>query len=418
MSLPRLSPLMLVPYLGLIVALSLGAWSYFRADQYRLKSEEILSETYEIQWRVAQVRERLIRVSGYLQVADKAGILDPDIHRQIQLIDVNVKQLLALPYVETFMPTRERQMLKELNSRINAEVAPTLTARKNFPNALATMQALEKQMIEISSSTVNHSSTLQQQTLIDIAATRNWYYFGIALALVAICALALHQRYVLKDRHNKQMRSLAVLYQHMTHTRVSALRLFTESLGSRKPSPTLVEAAHRTATELETINDTLLAITAARRDNQTKPLGDILLQLRQNDADGLIIDVSPAARDLPIPSRLFILLLSELVSNARTAVNGVANGSITIRGDVKPARLWRGSELNLEVTDNGRGMSPEILSKARTPYFSTKSGRHMGLGLTSCTEIVETLRGKLRLHSAIQKGTTVHMRLPVETARF
>ncbi|MCX8571092.1 sensor histidine kinase [Aminobacter sp. MET-1] len=414
MKLPKLASWLVIPYVGLVLAAGLGAWSYFQSEQYRLDTEEILTQTYEIQWRVAQVRERIIRVAGYLQIADKTGDLEPDIRRQLGLIDVNVKQLLKLPYVVRFLPPREVRLLEALNTRIDTEVTSTIENRQNYAAALATMKSLEQEMFEISSATVNHSATLHQKTQIDIGASRNWYYFGVALGLVAICSLALHQRYALKERDNKQLRSMAVLYQHMTHTRISALRLFIESLtGRRRPSTVLIDAARRAATELETINGSLTAIACAKRDYQPQPLGDVLELLTQNGGDKVSIDVDEAARDLPIPSTLFMLLLGELVENARTAINGRPNGQVAIRAQVKPSTLWRSKELNLEVMDNGEGMSPEVLSKADTPFFSTKSGRHMGLGLTSCAEIVETLRGSLRLDSVLQKGTIVRIRLPI-----
>jgi C4-dicarboxylate-specific signal transduction histidine kinase len=54
-------------------------------------------------------------------------------------------------------------------------------------------------------------------------------------------------------------------------------------------------------------------------------------------------------------------------------------------------------------------MSPDILTKAKEPFFSTKAGVHVGLGLTNCIELVKTMAGKLDIVSAPGSGTSVRI---------
>jgi signal transduction histidine kinase len=70
------------------------------------------------------------------------------------------------------------------------------------------------------------------------------------------------------------------------------------------------------------------------------------------------------------------------------------------------------------VRDTGCGMPPEVLRKIFEPHFSTKAGPDetgkggSGLGLSSCREIVEAHRGRIRVESAPGKGTAITVRLP------
>ncbi|TIU67610.1 MAG: sensor histidine kinase, partial [Mesorhizobium sp.] len=184
-----------LPYLGLGLALLLSTWAFVRSDRYRQETDEILNQTYEIQWRATQVRERLVRVHGYIRLADEAGKLDPDINRQMALVSVNIAQLLALPYLQHFFPQKDIELLENVRRTVEQNVAPVVEAGSNYADALDHMTNLEQDMYEISSATVDHSTTLQETAQIDVAASRNWFMFAIALGLIAIFYLITHQRH-------------------------------------------------------------------------------------------------------------------------------------------------------------------------------------------------------------------------------
>ncbi|TIW17749.1 MAG: HAMP domain-containing histidine kinase, partial [Mesorhizobium sp.] len=59
------------------------------------------------------------------------------------------------------------------------------------------------------------------------------------------------------------------------------------------------------------------------------------------------------------------------------------------------------------------GMTPEVLRKAKTPFFSTRAGNHVGLGLTGCSQMVATLNGRLFIDSKPGAGTVVKVRIPI-----
>jgi len=70
-----------------------------------------------------------------------------------------------------------------------------------------------------------------------------------------------------------------------------------------------------------------------------------------------------------------------------------------------------GDYVQLEVSDTGRGMSPETKAKVFDPFFTTKSAGR-GLGLAVVQGIVRSLSGAIRITSEPDKGTTVQVWLP------
>ncbi|MBX3015635.1 MAG: response regulator [Caldilineaceae bacterium] len=73
--------------------------------------------------------------------------------------------------------------------------------------------------------------------------------------------------------------------------------------------------------------------------------------------------------------------------------------------------LLAGSYVVVQVTDNGAGMSQEVLSRIFDPFFSTKSKGH-GLGLSATLGIIRLHNGGLQVQSQPGRGTTFTVLLP------
>jgi len=113
------------------------------------------------------------------------------------------------------------------------------------------------------------------------------------------------------------------------------------------------------------------------------------------------------------------LAILNLAINARDAMPD--GGSIEIRVAKhqvqNDAVLKSGTYLKLSVIDTGAGMTPDILKRAIEPFFSSKPlGKGTGLGLSMVHGLVVQLGGTLELSSAIGKGTTATMVLPIATS--
>ena len=63
--------------------------------------------------------------------------------------------------------------------------------------------------------------------------------------------------------------------------------------------------------------------------------------------------------------------------------------------------------LSVEVRDDGRGMSPQACARAADPFFTTKPGRKVGLGLALLARAAREAGGEFHISSGPGTGTTV-----------
>lgn len=118
----------------------------------------------------------------------------------------------------------------------------------------------------------------------------------------------------------------------------------------------------------------------------------------------------------------FHQVLMNLVVNARDAMP--AGGAITIDGenvdideqyaamspDAKPGRYVR-----ISVTDEGTGMSPDVLARIYEPFFTTKPvGKGTGLGIPTSLGIMRAHGGFMSVYSDVGKGSTFRLYFPAE----
>lgn len=71
----------------------------------------------------------------------------------------------------------------------------------------------------------------------------------------------------------------------------------------------------------------------------------------------------------------------------------------------------------ITMADTGPGIDPDHLSKIFQPFFTTKSKKGMGLGLSICKSIIEAHGGKIWAESIRGQGATFYLHLPVERRR-
>ena len=77
--------------------------------------------------------------------------------------------------------------------------------------------------------------------------------------------------------------------------------------------------------------------------------------------------------------------------------------------------IEEGGQTVIRITDDGRGMSPEVKSQAFNPFFTTKPvGSGTGVGLSMTERIIKRHGGKINISSIEGEGTTVEMTLPAD----
>jgi two-component system, NtrC family, sensor kinase len=95
-----------------------------------------------------------------------------------------------------------------------------------------------------------------------------------------------------------------------------------------------------------------------------------------------------------------------LFMNARDAMPG--GGMLEVRTGAQ------NGSVEVEVTDTGSGIPPELLHRIFDPFFTTKAnGRGTGLGLSVSYGIIKEHAGKVDVRSAPGKGTSFRLEFPV-----
>jgi PAS domain S-box-containing protein len=145
----------------------------------------------------------------------------------------------------------------------------------------------------------------------------------------------------------------------------------------------------------------------------------LLGRLIEEDVD-LRLDLAPGLPPVLADPGQVEQVVMNLAVNARDALE--RGGAITIstrtaevgRGEARPPERPAGRYAVVTVTDNGRGIPPEMLSHLFEPFYTTKpAGQGTGLGLSTVYGIVRQHGGFVEVESAPDRGTAFQVYLPV-----
>jgi len=133
----------------------------------------------------------------------------------------------------------------------------------------------------------------------------------------------------------------------------------------------------------------------------------------------LRLDLRPALPECFIDPHQFEVALLNTLINARDAMP--KGGTITIgtsiltdKHKLEAHRLLGDKYVVICISDDGEGMSPDVVERAIEPFFTTK-GPGTGLGLAMVHGFVEQSHGRLEIESEVGKGTRVRLLFPVST---
>jgi len=118
----------------------------------------------------------------------------------------------------------------------------------------------------------------------------------------------------------------------------------------------------------------------------------------------LTVEIDPASAYVIADSTQLTRAVGNILQNAAEA------GAKSIKVSVHPTEE-RGV-LEIDIEDDGAGMSEEAQRKVWSPFYTTRGVSHHGLGLPAAMHVVSQSQGHIALVSEEGKGTTVAMFMP------
>ncbi len=85
--------------------------------------------------------------------------------------------------------------------------------------------------------------------------------------------------------------------------------------------------------------------------------------------------------------------------------NSISAGAKNIRLEI--VEDYRTDQLNLKITDDGKGIDPETLKRIVDPFYTTRTTRRVGLGIPLLKLAAESCNGSLKIDSEVGVGTVV-----------
>jgi two-component system, NtrC family, sensor kinase len=109
--------------------------------------------------------------------------------------------------------------------------------------------------------------------------------------------------------------------------------------------------------------------------------------------------------------RVFINLLNNAVDSLQSRAAAERNGFVPI---LKVSTAVIGGEVEVRISDNGSGISPEVEARLFEPFFTTKPvGRGTGLGLAMSRGLITDQGGRIQVESVPGQGADFIVTFPL-----
>jgi PAS domain S-box-containing protein len=205
---------------------------------------------------------------------------------------------------------------------------------------------------------------------------------------------------------------------------VNTLDAISSQPGSNSRTAELVDAGLRAADRGALLTKQLLSFAQGQKlasePNEVNSLLSRSTELYRRAA-GTTIDLNMVlAADLPfvlVDAAQFEAGILNLITNSRDAMprGGTISLSTGLRYRTPPAEADAPVRafVCVTVTDNGSGMSEEVMRRASEPFFTTKEvGKGSGLGLSQVFGFAAQSGGFATISGEPERGTTVQLCLP------
>lgn len=226
------------------------------------------------------------------------------------------------------------------------------------------------------------------------------------------------------SREKKKGETLQVLNElvgrmaHELRNPLVAVRTFTQLMKDRYDDPEFQDFFYTTVTgEVEKLNNLIEKLIAFVHPIEYKfeivDLGEVLdnsLESVLREINGTDFHIAknytPGLFRLKADNTQICKAFSYILQNSFNAM--ASGGTLTIDVESHP----REGMLKVAVKDTGKGIPKEDIEKVFDPFYTTPE-KGVGLGLPLSQKIIEDHSGKLTISSAVDRGTTLTVLLPI-----
>jgi two-component system sensor histidine kinase HydH len=247
----------------------------------------------------------------------------------------------------------------------------------------------------------------------------NGTFLGFVLLFKDLSELRSMRREIERSRRLASVGQLAAGLAHEIRNPLSSIKGFAtyfkeryrDTPEDRQTADIMIQEVDRLNRVVSQLLEFARPVTVAPKPTSLKNLlaGSIKLIERQAQANQITIKTSNSSQvdEAIIDADRINQVLLNLYLNAIESME--AGGELGIAVANNPET----PVIEIRVSDTGRGIQKQDLSRIFDPYFTTKSSG-TGLGLAIAHNIMEAVGGTIKVQSAPGKGTTFTLILPRE----
>jgi GAF domain-containing protein len=226
----------------------------------------------------------------------------------------------------------------------------------------------------------------------------------------------------LKDAHNEILRNK--VFEALTTASTEAIhwignktlpisltiaRLREEIAGGKVDLASLKEDLDmiaESAAQIIQVKEQLIGAVREQRPHAVMLVDALQTAAHQRDISEKMLNlkIDPAAAYVIADSTQLVRALGNILQNAAEA----DAKSVTVSAHTIEER----GMLEIDIEDDGMGMSEGVMRKAWSPFFTTRGVGHHGLGLPATMHVISQAQGRIALVSEEGKGTTIAIFLP------
>lgn len=161
------------------------------------------------------------------------------------------------------------------------------------------------------------------------------------------------------------------------------------------------------------IQDLLQFARQARSNKKRERINDLVERSLKAAGDPkslpfeIVKDLAAGLPDVAADGARLEQAFAHIIDNARRAMKDSAHPRLAVKTEAV------GGRVRIVFSDNGCGMTEEVLKRIFNPFFTTREvGQGTGLGLSVSRGIVKDHGGQIHVRSALFKGSTFTVELP------